>query len=144
MQAIVPWSALGKVIELHYAKAGNGRLPIGLERMLRIHFIQHGFNLADLACEEALYDSASLRRLIGIDMGRELVPDSTTITRFRKLLDDYKLGGALFIYAEADGNCRFGRFFYSLNFEVKPRRACALWFFDGQLNFAPLPCEVPH
>lgn len=35
---------------------------IGLERMLRIHFIQHWFNLADPACEEALYDSASLRR----------------------------------------------------------------------------------
>lgn len=30
--------------------------------MLRIHFIQHWFTLADLACEEALYDSASLRR----------------------------------------------------------------------------------
>ena len=29
--------------------------------MLRIHFIQHWFNLANLACEEALYDSASLR-----------------------------------------------------------------------------------
>ena len=54
MQAIGPWSALSEVIEPHYPKAGNGRPPIGLERMLRIHFIQHWFNLADLACEEAL------------------------------------------------------------------------------------------
>ena len=96
MEAIVPWSALSEVIKPHYPKAGNGRPPIGLERMLRIHFIQHWFNLADLACEEALYDSASLRRFVGIDLGREPVPDSTTITKFRKLLNDNKLGEALF------------------------------------------------
>lgn len=96
MEAIVPWSALCEVIEPHYPKAGNGRPPIGLERMLRIHFIQHWFNLADLACEEALYDSASLRKFVGVDLGREPVPDSTTITKFRKLLNDNKLGEALF------------------------------------------------
>jgi IS5 family transposase len=96
MEAIVPWSSLCAVIEPHYPKAGNGRPPVGLERMLRIHFIQHWFNLADMACEEALYDSASLRRFVGIDLGREPVPDSTTITKFRKLLNDNKLGEALF------------------------------------------------
>ena len=70
--------------------------PIGLERMLRIHFISHWFNLADLACEEALYDSVSLRRFAGIDLGRESVPDATTILNFRKLLNKHKLGEALF------------------------------------------------
>ena len=96
MEAIVPWSALCEVIEPHYPKAGNGRPPIGLERMLRIHFLQHWFNLADLACEEALYDSASLRHFVGIDLGREPVPDATTILKFRRLLNDNKLGEALF------------------------------------------------
>ena len=96
MDAIVPWSALCEVIEPDYPKAGNGRPPIGLERMLRIHFIQHWFNLADLACEEALYDSASLRRFVGIDLGREPVPDATTLLKFRRLLNDNKLGEALF------------------------------------------------
>jgi IS5 family transposase len=96
MEAIVPWTALCEVIEPHYPKVGNGRPPIGLERMLRIHFIQHWFNLADLSCEEALYDSASLRSFVGIDLGREPVPDSTTITKFRKLLNENKLGEALF------------------------------------------------
>ena len=94
--AIVPWAALCAVIEPHYPKAGNGRPPIGLERMLRIHFIQHWFNLADLACEEALYDSASLRRFVGIDLGREPVPDATTLLKFRRLLNNNKLGEALF------------------------------------------------
>ena len=96
MEAIVPWAALCVVIEPHYPKAGNGRPPIGLERMLRIHFIQHWFNLADLACEEALYDSASLRRFVGIDLGREPVPDATTLLKFRRLLNNNKLGEALF------------------------------------------------
>ena len=70
MNAIVPWQDLCAVIEPYYPKAGNGRPPIGLERMLRIHFIQHWFNLADLACEEALYDSTSLRRFVGRSGGR--------------------------------------------------------------------------
>ena len=96
MQAIVPWAALCEVIQPHYPKAGAGRPPIGLERMLRIHFLQHWFNLADLACEEALYDSASLRRFVGIDLGREPVPDATTMLKFRRLLNDNKLGEALF------------------------------------------------
>ena len=96
MEAIVPWAALCAVIEPHYPRAGNGSPPIGLERMLRIHFIQHWFNLADLTCEEALYDSASLRRFVGIDLGREPVPDATTVLKFRRMLNDNKLGEALF------------------------------------------------
>jgi IS5 family transposase len=96
MEALVPWSALCEEIAPHYPKAGKGRPPIGLERMLRIHFIQHWFNLADLACEEALYDSASLRRFVGIDLGREPVPDATSLLRFRHLLEAHKLGEALF------------------------------------------------
>ena len=96
MEAIVPWAALCEVIEPHYPKAGNGRPPIGLQRMLRIHFVQHWFNLADLACEEALYDSASLRRFVGVDLGREPVPDATTMLKFRRLLNNNKLGEALF------------------------------------------------
>jgi IS5 family transposase len=85
MNQVVPWEALCAVVEPHYPKKGNGRPPIGLERMLRIYFLQHWFNLADLACEEALYDSASLRRFAGIDLGNEPVPDATTMLKFRQL-----------------------------------------------------------
>jgi transposase, IS5 family len=96
MDKIVPWAALCAIIEPHYPKRGNGRPPIGLERMLRIHFIQHWFNLADFACEEALYDSASLRRFVGIDLGCEAVPDATTVLKFRHLLEQHKLAEQLF------------------------------------------------
>ena len=64
--------------------------------MLRIHFLQHWFNLADLACEEALYDSASLRRFAGIDLGSAPVPDATTMLKFRHLLEQHKLAERLF------------------------------------------------
>lgn len=96
MDRLVPWEALCAVIEPYYPKGGKGRPPIGLERMLRIHFIQHWFNLADFACEEALYDSASLRRFAGIDLGREPVPDATTLLKFRHLLEENKLAEQLF------------------------------------------------
>jgi IS5 family transposase len=98
MNTIVPWTELCAVIEPHYPKAGKGRPPIGLERMLRMYFVQHWFNLADEACEDALLDSTALRRFVGIDLGRERVPDSTTLLKFRRLLEDdkHKLGAALF------------------------------------------------
>lgn len=96
MNRTIPWAALCAVIEPHYPKRGNGRPPIGLERMLRIHFIQHWFNLADFACEEALYDIASLRRFVGIDLGCESVPDATTLLKFRRLLETHQLGEQLF------------------------------------------------
>jgi IS5 family transposase len=99
MDRIVPWEALCAVVEPVYPKPGNGRPPIGLERMLRLHFLQHWFNLADQACEEALYDSASLRRFAGIDLGREPVPDATSLLRFRHLLERHQLGEALFAAA---------------------------------------------
>jgi IS5 family transposase len=96
MQTIVPWQELCAVIEPHYPKAGNGRPPVGLERMLRMYFVQHWFNLADEACEEALLDSTALRRFVGIDLGRERVPDGTTLLKFRRLLETYQLGEQLF------------------------------------------------
>jgi IS5 family transposase len=96
MNEIVPWAQLCEVIEPHYPKGEGGRPPIGLERMLRMYFVQHWFNLADDACEEALLDSTSLRRFVGIDLGRERVPDGTTLLKFRRLLNEHDLGKQLF------------------------------------------------
>jgi IS5 family transposase len=64
--------------------------------MLRLHFLQHWYNLSDPAAEEAVYDSLSLRRFVGIDLGREPVPDETTILNFRHLLEQHNLGKPLF------------------------------------------------
>jgi IS5 family transposase len=96
MEQIVPWPALCEVIEPHYPKPGNGRQPVGLQRMLRMYFVQHWFNLSDAACEDALLDSTALRRFVGVDLGRERVPDATTLLKFRRRLEEHKLGEALF------------------------------------------------
>jgi len=96
MDRVVPWGALCALIEPVYPKAGNGRPPIGLERMLRIYFLQNWFNLSDPAVEEALYDSLSMRSFVGIDLGRERVPDETTVLNFRHLLEAHDLGKRLF------------------------------------------------
>src|SRR5438046_3015085 len=92
MERVVPWSALCALIEPFYPKPGNGRPPVGVERMLRLYFLQHWFNLSDPAVEEALYDSSSMRHFVDIDLGREPVPDETTMCRFRHLLEAHDLG----------------------------------------------------
>jgi len=98
MEAVIPWQELCKVIKPFYPKPkGAGRPPVGLERMLRIHFLQHWFNLSDPAVEEALYDSRAMRRFVGIDLGREPAPDETTVCNFRHLLEAHNLGDQLFV-----------------------------------------------
>lgn len=60
------------------------------------HFLQHWFNLSDPTVEEALYDSRAIRHFVGIDLGREPVPDETTICKFRHLLETHQLSEQLF------------------------------------------------
>jgi IS5 family transposase len=95
MNRVVPWRTLCARIEPVYPKAGNGRPPVGVERMLRMYFLQHWFNLSDPAVEEALYDSPTLRAFVGIDLGQEPVPDETTVCKFRHLLEEQGLGQVL-------------------------------------------------
>lgn len=98
MNTVVPWAELCALIEPHYPQAGSagGRPAAGLERMLRIHCLQLWFNLSDPAVEEALYDSRAMRAFVGIDLGREPVPDETTVMRFRHLLEHNGLGEKIF------------------------------------------------
>jgi IS5 family transposase len=96
MNAVIPWARLLALIAPHYPKAGNGRQPIGLERMLRIYFLQQWFNLSDPAAEDAIYDSESMRRFAGVDLGEDTIPDETTILRFRHLLEAHHLTEAIF------------------------------------------------
>src|ERR1022692_3714809 len=92
MEQVVPWAELSALVEPHYAKAGNGRRPVGLAIMLRTYFLQQWFNLSDPGVEEALYESAALRRFVGVDLGVAPAPDETTVCRFRHLLEKHDLG----------------------------------------------------
>lgn len=102
MEQVVPWSGLIAVVEPHYPRSGKrGRPPtgwpraIGIERMLRMYFIQQWYGLADVAVEDAIYDSQALRNFCGIDLAVASVPDSTTLMDFRHLLEKNALPQAM-------------------------------------------------
>ena len=108
MEHVIPWSELCGAIEPFYPHPeGAGRRPFGIDRMLRIYFLQHWFQLSDPGTEDALYDSRALRQFVGIDLGNEPVPDETTILKFRHLLEKHNLGAQLFVlvnrYLEENG-----------------------------------------
>src|ERR1044072_8191984 len=96
MEQVVPWSRLVARVPPLYPKCERGRPPVPLERMLRIHFLQQWYALADLAMEEALYDSQALRGFAGIDLAVDTVPDETTILNFRPWLERHDLAKGLF------------------------------------------------
>ncbi len=52
MDAVIPWERLQALIEPHYPKVGKGRHPLGLEKMLRIYFVQQWFDLSDPGAQE--------------------------------------------------------------------------------------------
>jgi IS5 family transposase len=96
MNAVIPWARLTALIEPHYPKAGNGRQPMPLERMLRVYFMQLWFSLSDPQAEDALYDIEPMRRFAGIELAEDAIPDETTILRFRHLLEEHRLTEAIF------------------------------------------------
>ena len=100
MNGVVPWQRLIDALEPKYfpnIKASSpGRRPVGLERMLRIYFLQQWYGLADEAIEDAIYDSQALRRFVSIDISREPVPDATTLLRFRHWLEREELTETIF------------------------------------------------
>src|SRR6185503_19324729 len=107
MEQVVPWPRLLRAIERYYPRAGNGRPPMALEKMLRIYFMQQWFNLSDPAMEDALYDIESLRRFAGIEFAQVGVRVETTILKFRHLLERHDLTKRLFVevreYLEQQG-----------------------------------------
>src|ERR1700681_651871 len=96
MELVVPWARLVERLRPFYPKGERGRPPIGLERMLRIYFVQQWYGLADEALEDALYDSQALRGFVGIELNRDPVPDATTVLHFRHWLEQHELTQVLF------------------------------------------------
>ena len=95
METVVPWARLVEVIRPYYPTGQRGRPPVGIERMLRIYFLQQWYGLADEALEDTIYDSQAMRGFTGIDLGVEAVPDATTLLHFRHLLEEHELTARL-------------------------------------------------
>jgi len=98
MEQIIPWKELAAAVEPVYPKGSDagGRPPIALERMLRIYFLQHWFDLSDPAAEDALYDSEAMRHFVSVEIAGNASPDETTILLFRHLLEAHRLIEELF------------------------------------------------
>ncbi len=94
LEQILPWQDQCSAIELHTPWPDNGRSPIGLERMLRMYFVQHWLNLVGDACEEALLNSTAQRRFVDLDLGVNECVTGTTLLKFRRLLEKHNSKGS--------------------------------------------------
>ena len=107
MDAVVPWADWVALIEPHYYRNRRGRRAVPLETMLRMYLLQVWFHLSDEGVEDQVNDSFAMRQFMGLDFGRQQVPDATTLLHFRHLLEKHKLGEAMFASLnarlEADG-----------------------------------------
>ena len=97
MDQAVPWTRLVALIEPFYPEGKRGRPPLGVERMLRVYFLQQWYALADEALEDALHDSRSMQAFVG----GGVVPDATTLLKFRHLLEEHDLTRRLFAEVNA-------------------------------------------
>lgn len=99
--AVVPWRELSGLNEPHYPSGQKGRPPIGMTRMLRIYFLQHGFNqhrfnLSDPQAQACLNDSEAIRKFVGTDFGALASPDEMTICIFRHLIEEKGMSNKIF------------------------------------------------
>ncbi len=112
MEEIIPWEEwIGAILPFYY-KGRRGRLPKGVELMLRMYLLQVWFCLSDEGVEDAVYDSYAFRKFMGIHFLEEDVPDATTLLHFRHLLEENGLN-KLFFHAinqvmEASGHMMRG------------------------------------
>jgi IS5 family transposase len=69
--------------------------------------LQQRFALCEPAVEDALYESAVMRRFVGVALGWAPAPDETTILNFRHLLETHELCGQMLdtvnVYLESKG-----------------------------------------
>lgn len=93
MQDIVPWALLLSAVEPLYPAAGRGRRPYPCQSMLRIHLMQHWFNLSDPGMEDALYEIHSMRRFAQLDLSA--IPDESTILNFRRFIEANELSAVI-------------------------------------------------
>jgi IS5 family transposase len=80
------------LVEAHKHHLRNGRGAVGVDRMLRIYFLQLWFTLSDSEVEDALRESWAMRHFVGVDIPEERLPDENAIASFRDLLEKHDLG----------------------------------------------------
>ncbi len=89
MDETLPWRKWEEMIAPHYPEGKRGRPPKKIETMLRMFLMQNWFGLSAAGIEDVIYDSYAMRKFMHIDFLTEQVPGSSTLLRFRRLLDRY-------------------------------------------------------
>lgn len=87
MDEIIPWNEWTEMIQPYYPQGKRGRKPKDLETMLRMYLLQEWYHLTGEGSEDAVYDSYAMRSFIHVDFFEEQVPDSTTLLRFRQMME---------------------------------------------------------
>ena len=96
MNEMIPWEEWVEFVRPYYPNGKRGRPTKGIEKMLRMYLLQIWFNLSDEGVEDAIYDSYAFRKFMNIDFMKEQVPDTTTLLKFRHLLEENHLGEEFF------------------------------------------------
>jgi len=100
---IIDWSKLEPQLEGTYS-APKGRPSYPLLTLLKALMLQQWYGLSDPRTEEALSDSISFRRFVGLSLA-DTVPDHSTLSRFRSQLGKRMEGlmGAVHTQLDARG-----------------------------------------
>lgn len=96
MDEIIPWKEWTEIIRPYYYQNTRGRRAKEIETMLRMYLMQNWFHLSDEGVEDAIYDSYAMRKFMQLDFSKESVPDATTLTKFRHILEENHLGEKIF------------------------------------------------
>lgn len=101
MEEIIPWDKWVEMIVPYYPAGKRGRPTRGIETMLRMYLMQIWFSLSDEGLEDTIYDSYAMRKFMRLDFCNEQVPDATTLLKFRHLIEEHKIGEAIFADVKA-------------------------------------------
>lgn len=97
MEISIPWVELCNLVSPYYEKTSTeGKKKMELKLMLKIYFLQQRNWLSDPAMEDEIKDRISFQKFLDIDLLNDVIPDETTILRFRHLLEAHELQRKMF------------------------------------------------
>ena len=96
MEEIIPWRELVGIVEEFWNNKKLGRKKTPALLLLKIHFLQKWYHLADLSVEEEIWDRRVFQKFLDIDAWRDGVPDATTIENFRHCLEENNISEKVF------------------------------------------------
>jgi len=93
---IVDWEKVRQLVQqTDFTGKQGGRKPMDQMQKVKMLFIQYLYNLSDPELEDQMHDRLSFQRFAGIDLS-EVIPDFTTLWRFKERLMALKLNDELF------------------------------------------------